>query len=402
VIGQIAVENGLIVNWQRDDVTPDLAGYLIEYIAPNWDGSALNHTRRITPLPKSSPYERVRLGGLAPLFMTTVCVRAYDASGNVSGCVPFNFTLPEGPDPRIGRPTGVVALAHGDGSITTNWNAPSGGGSIAGYLLSYGPTGCQRPDAKSLADQGPSPIVFSGRTLSYTFSSLTVGQAYNIMVQTLGSNSDVSGGISTKVMLVDPTDTNADGIPDQWAALYGLTPDDPDPDGDGLTNQQEFAAGTDPLNADSDGDGFYDGEEVEAGSDPCGADHPLHHTGSTMVVGGQAALNFVAVPNVTTSAPQLLTILNGGEGSLNWSGIASAPWITIGSTNGSDEGQIKIGVDSRGLLPGFYAGVVTFTNSTRALLSKPTTALNETSVISVSLTVLPPKQLELYLPLIRR
>lgn len=400
VIGQIAVENGLIVNWQRDDVTPDLAGYLIEYTAPTWNGSILNHTRRMTPLPPSSPYEHVRLGGLGPLFMTTVCVRAYDASGNLSGCVPFDFTLPETPDPRLGRPTGVVALAHGDGSITTNWNAPSGG-SITGYLLSYGPTGCQRPDASSLANQGSSPIVFSGRTLSYTLSGLTVGQQYNIMMQALGSNSDVSGGVSTKVMLVDLTDANGDGIPDQWAALYGLTPDDPDPDHDGLTNQQEYAAGTDPLNADSDGDGFYDGEEVEAGVDPCGPNHPLRHAGSTMVVGGRAALNFTSAPNVTTLAPQFLTILNDGEGTLNWSGLASAPWITIGSTNGSDEGQVKIGVDPRGLAPGFYTGVVTITNTTAAIRA-PTTIASETTSIAVSLTVLPPKQLELYLPLIRR
>jgi hypothetical protein len=143
--------------------TPDLAGYLVEYTYPGWDGASLNRVRRAIPhTQKIAPlFERVRLGGLAPLFTTTVCVRAYDASGNVSGCVPFNVTLPERPDPRLGRPTGVVVLAHGDGSITTNWNAPSVG-NIAGYLLSYGPTGCQRPDAQSLADQGPSPIVYGG------------------------------------------------------------------------------------------------------------------------------------------------------------------------------------------------------------------------------------------------
>ncbi len=159
VLGQIAVENGLIVNWQRDDVTPDLAGYQIEYTYPDWNGNALNRVRRIVPhSQKSAPpnygaslYEHVRLGGLLPLFTTNVCVRAYDASGNLSGCVPFDVTMPEGPESRIGRPTGVVALAHGDGSITTNWNAPSSGGNIAGYLLSYGPTGCQRPDAKSFS-----------------------------------------------------------------------------------------------------------------------------------------------------------------------------------------------------------------------------------------------------------
>ena len=99
-------------------------------------------------------------------------------------------------------------------------------------------------------------------------------------------------------------------------------------------------------------------------------------------------------------APDFLTILNDGEGSLNWSGIASAPWITVGSTNGSDEGQIKIGVDPRGLAPGYYTGVVTITNATSAIHAP--TAIDETTSISVSLTVLPSKQVSVYLPLVRR
>ncbi len=122
--------------------------------------------------------------------------------------------------------------------------------------------------------------------------------------------------------------------------------------------------------------------------------------GSTMVVGGRAALNFTSAPNVMTLAPQFLTMLNDGEGALNWSGIASAPWITIGSNNGSDEGQIKIGVNPRGLAPGFYTGVVTITNMTAA--NRAPTATDETTSISVSLTVLPSKQLSVYLPLVRR
>ncbi len=101
-----------------------------------------------------------------------------------------------------------------------------------------------------------SPIVFSGRTLSYTLTGLTIGQKYNTMVQAVGTNSDVSGGVPNKVMIIDPTDADRNGIPDQWEALYGVSDRDPDPDHDGLTNQQEYNAGTDPLNADSDGDGY--------------------------------------------------------------------------------------------------------------------------------------------------
>ena len=334
------------------------------------------------------------------MLTTHVCVRAYDASGNLSDCTPFDYKLPEAPGPRIDPPVDVTAFANSDDSVTISWNA-SGNGSVYAYLVSYGPIGCQRPAAKSLADQGPSPIAVDANTFGVTLTGLTVGQRYSIMVQTVDTNYDVSTGASTTVMVVDPTDANMNDVPDQWEALYGLTPANPDPDGDGLSYRQEFADGTDPLNADSDGDGFYDGTEVEAGTDPCGPDHPLNHSGSTMMLGGQAALNFVSAPNVTTLAPQFLTILNKGQGSLNWSAVASAPWITIGSTNGSDEGQIKIGVNPSSLMPGFYTGVVTITNATAAAVRTPTTSANETTLISISLTVLPPKQLELFLPLIR-
>jgi hypothetical protein len=57
------------------------------------------------------------------------------------------------------------------------------------------------------------------------------------------------------------------GIPDAWAMVHGLDPNDPampfeDPDHDGLTNLQEFQNGTDPHNPDTDGDGLTDGQEV--------------------------------------------------------------------------------------------------------------------------------------------
>ena len=72
----------------------------------------------------------------------------------------------------------------------------------------------------------------------------------------------------------DPsTDTDNDGMPDSWEALYpGLNPNlddaDGDLDGDGLSNLYEYTNGTDPTNPDTDGDGISDGDEFNTGMDP--------------------------------------------------------------------------------------------------------------------------------------
>ena len=109
--GQLAYTDTLVVYWNRDDATPDLAGYLVEYTVPDWDLAApIAKVRRVLPTKKSeSPVvERVRLGGLTlsqqQPIVTTVCVRSYDASGNVSACVPAEITMPEAPDETAGPP----------------------------------------------------------------------------------------------------------------------------------------------------------------------------------------------------------------------------------------------------------------------------------------------------------
>jgi hypothetical protein len=90
-------------------------------------------------------------------------------------------------------------------------------------------------------------------------------------------------------LLPNNTDTDGDQMDDHWELNYmlnGTYADDvnQDPDGDGLTNLQEFQDGLtnfeeydyegklDPFNSDTDGDGMPDGWEVKYGLDPKNSD----------------------------------------------------------------------------------------------------------------------------------
>lgn len=56
-------------------------------------------------------------------------------------------------------------------------------------------------------------------------------------------------------------DSDANGLPDRFETLHGVSAPDADDDADGLTNLDEYNFGTNPVLADSDGDGLTDGDE---------------------------------------------------------------------------------------------------------------------------------------------
>lgn len=104
----------------------------------------------------------------------------------------------------------------------------------------------------------------------------------DIAVQTLSGDFIETG--ETAFILDDNTDTNNDGLPDQWqndnfgdpeidsnGACVDLTVcgPDADPDEDGLKNSEELFYGTNPNEADSDSDRLTDAEEIfETRTDP--------------------------------------------------------------------------------------------------------------------------------------
>jgi hypothetical protein len=58
-----------------------------------------------------------------------------------------------------------------------------------------------------------------------------------------------SAPATVTVHVSPPVDSNHNGLPDEWEALYGISDPDGDADGDGATNLEEYRAGTNPTNA---------------------------------------------------------------------------------------------------------------------------------------------------------
>jgi hypothetical protein len=399
VHGTVAVDDALIVLWNRDDTTPDLAGYLVEYTIPDWDLTGdLPRVRRVLPHSKlAAPfYERVRLGGVllsqygVPIT-TTVCVRAYDASGNLSGCAALEVEMPAVPDPGVGVPL-LVNAGYDGAALLVQWEPPRT--LPAGYVLSVAPLPCGGP-AATLA--GP---VDAGNTTEYRFTGLTEGAAYLISLQAY-SAAGLLGGPDTRVALVsDPTDANADGLPDDWAARYGVSGADGDPDADGVINTDELALRTTPIHADSDGDAFYDGEELAWETDPCGPEQPPYHDSPRLAVVGNGTAGFTAAANFDPGETEAVQILNLGAGTMNWTAAPSDEWITLSQTGGNGNANLFIGVDPAGLAPGNYTGEVVI--SSMAAGGGAGGGVVETMTIGVQLAVLDAQQFTVRLPVILR
>lgn len=417
IAGKVSLDDALLVTWQRDDVTPDLSGYLVEYTIPDWDFSApqVSHVRRITPRSKFEfpLFERVRLGGLLFGQPTTVCVRSFDASGNVSGCEEFTTIIRPTGCP-LGELTGLAADRTGRGEARITWDRADCG-EPDGYMVNYRPVGCRVPGLdRSTEDPAPIILVPNPGQFHQDVRGLTDFQTYWVGVRAYTNLGELSPERTMTFRMIDPTDANTDGVPDGWAALYGLANAGDDPDQDGLDNKEEFDLASDPLVADSDEDSFYDWEEADWGTDICGPQTPPYHKGPRLQLSGLGNLTFSVATNNTISPAKKFRIFNGGGGQLQWAVNGSEPWIEVNPLEGIGPGPVEIHVNTEGLAPGVYTGMVEVHTGQMAgaaaatgdTVNSTAQTVNETVTIPVRVEVLPPKMAEttqqLLLPVISK
>jgi hypothetical protein len=117
-----------------------------------------------------------------------------------------------------------------------------------------------------------------------------------------------------------------------------------------------------PLHADSDNGGYYDGEEIDSETALCGPAHPPYHTSPKLILVGSSKLKFIAASNQLIVALQSLDIFNLGGGTLDWSATASEFWIILGSTAGSSQSTLSIGMYPSRLTPGHSSSTGTLVN----------------------------------------
>ncbi len=191
-------------------------------------------------------------------------------------------------------------------------------------------------------------------------TALEPGATYNAVVS--AANSAGWYGDSSALLQFVATsgaDADGDGLPDDWAAKYGVHDANADPDGDGLTNKQEFEIGTDPTRQNTDGDPFSDKEEVDAGTNPLDSrSYAAIYTQPRLTLEQDKLVFHTKLQTPSDPAPSAtIQWSNTGGGNLTLSAASSANWLTA-QVNGN---QIVASVNKSLLTAGYHTGVIRLT-----------------------------------------
>jgi hypothetical protein len=175
----------------------------------------------------------VQWRGLAPGKTYDWYVTITDAAGNSSASGPWSFITGQNSAPVAANQLFQIPA---DQSSTLHLTASDPDGDPIVYRLNTVPS-------RGLVS------TFDTNSGSFTYTPARGFRGADLLRFSVDDGMTNSANATANLVVLAPSDTNADGLPDSWAAAYGLSGANADPDGDGESNLAEYMAGTNPTNS---------------------------------------------------------------------------------------------------------------------------------------------------------